>query len=223
MKRTATLLALLALQACSKAGAPAPGTPDAQASTPAPAATTTAVEPARAVATSIDEAAILAEPHAQWAASAEASTSFNDAKGGEGYAPSRATGKPDVPRYTDHPNAWATRNGDAKDPDWLEVTFDKPVYSRSLRIRQTAAPGAISKVELLDTQGVARVIWEGTDTTAYGKDQIGWMIRDFATTPFEVAGARITMQTNRVWGWNEIDAVQLVEATTADATTLAKN
>jgi hypothetical protein len=223
MKRTTTLLALLALQACSKTEAPTADTRDnAPAAVPAAVA---APETSHTVAGPIDEAAILAEKDAQWASSAEASTSFNDASGSAGYAPSRATGQPDVPRYADHPNAWATRNGDANTPDWLHVGFDKPVHARSLRIRQTAAPGAISKIELLDASGAAHVVWEGTDTTTYGKDTIGWMIRDFDVTPYKVTAARITLQTNRIWGWNEIDAVQLVgvEALELEAVARAQN
>jgi hypothetical protein len=205
MKRTITLLALLALQACSKSEAPT-----------APTATAAAPEAPS------DEAAILAEEQAQWASSAEASTSFNDAAGSAGYAPSRATGQPDVPRYADHPNAWATRNGDANTPDWLHVGFAKPVHARSLRIRQTAAPGAIAKIELLEESGAAHVIWEETDTTTYAKDSIGWMVRDFDLTPYKVAAARITLQTNRVWGWNEIDAVQLVGVETLEPEAVAR-
>jgi hypothetical protein len=208
MKRTTTLLALLALQACSNTEAPSAETGHNAAATPPAAAS--AAEPRRTPAAPVEEAAILAEKEAQWASSAEASTSFNDASGGAGYAPSRATGEPDVPRYADHPNAWASRNGDANVPDWLQVSFAKPVYARSLRIRQSAAPGAISKIELLDESGAAHLVWEGTDTTSYAKDTIGWMIRDFDLTSYKVAGARITLETKRVWGWNEIDAVQLV-------------
>jgi hypothetical protein len=35
-------------------------------------------------------------------------------------------------------------------------------------------------------------------------------VKDFPRTSYVVKGVRITLMTARVWGWNEIDAVQLV-------------
>lgn len=216
MKRVVTVLVLLALQACSptdesKVATAAPATQQAPATlAAAPSEAAASTESIPTAAKPIDEADILAEKEGQWAQSAEASTTFNNAQGSAGYAASRATGQPDVSRYSDSPNSWATRNGDSDTPDWLHVTFEQPVYARSIRVRQNAAPGAISKLELLDAAGAAHVVWEGTDTTPYAKDTIGWLIRDFDVTPYKVAAARITLHTSRVWGWNEIDAVQLV-------------
>lgn len=80
----------------------------------------------------------------------------------------------------------------------------------SIRIRQNAAPGVISRIELIDESGGTHGIWEGTDTTPYEKNAIGWFVADFPQTDYKVKGARITLVTSRVWGWNEIDAVQLV-------------
>jgi hypothetical protein len=84
------------------------------------------------------------------------------------------------------------------------------VHATAIRIRQTASPGAISRIELIDDTDIAHTIWEGVDDTPYTKDTIGWFVRDLPKTAYLVKGARVTLETARVWGWNEIDAIQLV-------------
>lgn len=174
-----------------------------------------AVNPPEAIAGApaapLDERAILNDPNGQWAVTASASSTYaqtTDLKAG--YSPWQATGAPNVDRYSDSPLAWTTKTGDSNTPEWLEVRYATPVHATSIRIRQTAAPGAISRIELIDTSDVTHVVWKGVDDTPYAKDTIGWFIRDVAKTSYLVKGARITLDTARVWNWNEIDAVQLV-------------
>ena len=175
------------------------------------AETSTANEPATRTAAPLDEKQILADANGQWATTAKASSTYAqtpDLKAG--YSAWQATDAPNVDRYSDSPQAWASKSGDSTVPEWLEGGFAKPVHATSIRIRQTAAPGAISRIELIDESDVAHTIWEGVDDTPYVKDTIGWLVKDVPKTSHVVKGARITLETARVWGWNEIDAVQLV-------------
>jgi hypothetical protein len=186
--------------ASGNAAAAAPSTPVAQDGKPA-------MQPVAPV----DEKTILADPLGQWASNAAASSTYAQTTGEKaGYSSWQATGAPNVSRYSDNPAAWTTKSGDSKAPEWLEVKFAKAVYATSLRVRQSAAPGAISKLELIDADGGLHEMWSGTDATPYEKNTIGWLVKDFPKTSFLVTGARITLETARVWGWNEIDAVQLV-------------
>lgn len=168
-------------------------------------------EPATSMPAPIDEKQILSDKNGQWAATAKASSTYAQTPELKaGYSPWQATGAPNVDRYSDSQSAWASKSGDSKVPEWLELGFARPVHATSIRIRQTAAPGAISRIELIDEAGVAHTIWEGVDDTPYAKDTIGWLVKDMPKTSYLVKGARITLETARVWGWNEIDAVQLV-------------
>lgn len=170
-----------------------------------------ATPPPAPAATPPDEQQILKDRKGQWAVSARASSTYAQSPGDKApYSAWQATGAPNVLRYADDGAAWASRSGDARDPEWLEVTFARPVHATSIRIRQNTAPGAISGIELIDEQGNPHSIWAGTDDTVYPKNTIGWLIRDTPRTDFRIKGARITLMTARVWGWNEIDAVQLV-------------
>jgi hypothetical protein len=159
----------------------------------------------------IDEKKIVEDKRGQWASSATASSTYAQSSAAKaGYSPWQATGAPNVDRYSDNPSSWTTKSADSRDPEWLEVTFAKPVHATSMRIRQNAAPGAIRRIELIDDAGIAHLIWEGTDDTPYAKNTIGWLVKDTPRTSYLVKAARITLMTARIWGWNEIDAVQLV-------------
>jgi hypothetical protein len=232
--RTSVALSLLAaLAGCS--GRPETSAPEAQqadvasssASAPLEAPNNTVDKTASdaiAPPAPIDERDILNDPNGQWAATASASSTYaqtNDLKAG--YSPWQATGAPNVDRYSDSPLAWTTKLGDSNPPEWLEVGFANPAYATSIRVRQTAAPGAISKIELIDDANVSHTIWEGVDETPYAKDTIGWFIQDVPKTSYLVKGARITLQTARVWNWNEIDAMQLVGERPADQEASATN
>jgi len=61
-------------------------------------------------------------------------------------------------------------------------------------------------VEVFDEQGVAHTMWTGADPT---KD-LNYFVVEFPRTAFKTGRVRLTLATNVVHGWNEIDAVQLV-------------
>lgn len=229
---TASLVLAMTLSACGKKeeAAPAPEAappaaqtalpapaPEAPAPAPAPAATEPTSDPAAdakaaAIAAALAEEALVSDPRGQWAASATASSTYGGDKSPSSttaYSPSRATGAPDVERYGDNGSSWAPETAD-KGIEWLEVTFAKPVHATEIRIRQNNAPGAIIKIELIDEGGARHAIWEGVDDEKYAPSTVGWLRKTFEKTPYAAAGARLTLATNAVPDWNEIDAVQLL-------------
>jgi hypothetical protein len=116
----------------------------------------------------------------------------------------QALGAPNTDRAGDIPTAWATREPDAG-PEWLSVGFESAVELAEVRIRETFNPGAISKVTAIEN-GREVVLWEGT---AAG----GAAPRDFVlpiSGNIRSDSVVIHLDTSRVAGWNEIDAVELV-------------
>lgn len=221
-----SLTIVLTLGACTKkqeeqAAAPAPETPPPvaapEAAPPETAPTTAAPvaasdEKAAAVQAALAEDAIVSDPRGQWAVSASASSTYAGDKSPEStasYAPAIATGAPNVEHYGDNGNSWATETAD-RGIEWLEVKFGKPVHATELRVRQNYSPGAIIKLELIDEGGARHVVWQGVDDQQYAANTIAWFSKSFDKTPYAAAGARITLATNAVSGWNEIDAVQLL-------------
>jgi hypothetical protein len=210
---------LAALAACQKKpvepGAAAEAAPASTAAAPpaAPAAATDEDPNAEArrlaVEFALAEQTIAEDPHGQWATTATASSAFSAAKEQQSYSPWQATGAPNVERYSDDGNSWASKDADAG-IEWIELGFAKPVHATALRIRQNHSPGAIIKVELVDTTGAKHSIFSGIDPTKYAANVISWFQPPFPKTEYLVSGVRVTLATNSVPGWNEIDAVQLV-------------
>ena len=225
--RLAVLLTLtLSAAGCAKkqeesdANNAATSAPTAQASAPSATAPVTSTtesstandEKAAAIQAALAEDEIVSDPRGQWATSALASSTYASDKAPTAktsYSANAATGAPDVERYGDNGNAWTTETPD-KGIEWLEVKFDKPMSASEIRIRQSYSPGALIKVELLSEDGARHMVWQGLDDQQYPASTIAWFNRKFEKTSYLVTGARITLATNAVSGWNEIDAVQLL-------------
>lgn len=157
------------------------------------------------------EDAIKNDPKGQWAVGAKASSSYtNDLNNtSSSYHPFRATGVPDTDGYGDRDTSWATKESDAG-LEWIELEYAKPVNASQIKIRQNNAPGAIISVDIYDETGSAHNIWKGPDATQYKPSTISWLNIPFEKTAFKTQRVKITLATNAVSGWNEIDAVQLI-------------
>jgi hypothetical protein len=148
------------------------------------------------------------DPKGQWASTARASSEY----GAANYSASQATGTPNVRFYGDNAQAWATRLADAAD-EWIELTFANPVPAAAVRVRQNFNPGAIVRVDVIDTAGGVQTVFQGTDTNVYPRASIGWLVVKFPTTAQPIERVRLSLDSVAVRGWNEIDAVQLVAGT----------
>lgn len=142
-----------------------------------------------------------------WATSARASSEYRTTDYGAG----RAAGPPDVPRASDHRNAWTPRLPDAG-PEWLELSYAPAVSARALRVVQSFNPGALTSIEIHDDQGKARTVWTGPDPTAYAVNAIGVLEIPLPPDLPPVARVRLTLDTKSKPGAQAIDAVGLVRA-----------
>ena len=94
---------------------------------------------------------VLPSEVSQWAVSAKASSAYGGVLGGnrDDQSPFAATGEADVESCADSQRAWvAASENDGK--QWLELKYDQKVYVSEVRIRETLAPGAVTKVELFN-------------------------------------------------------------------------
>lgn len=153
----------------------------------------------------IKQDAIKNDPDGQWAVSATASSSYGDAQGDAGWSANQVTGLPNVDKFGDDAKAWAPKTRDAG-IEWLDVKFPKPVHAVEIRVRESFGSGAVIKVELFDEQGAARTAWAGNDPTT----GLNYLIVRFPKTEYKTSHVKLTLATNVIPGWNEIDAVQLV-------------
>jgi hypothetical protein len=145
------------------------------------------------------------DPRGQWAVEAKASSTYNDAQGAAPYAASQATGTPNVENYGSNNAAWTpkTPNGGI---EWLDLQFAKPVHATTVRVRESSGSGAIIKVDLFDEKGAAHTVWTGIDPTT----DLNYLTVEFPRTAFKTSRVKVTLATNTVSGFKQIDAVQLI-------------
>jgi hypothetical protein len=190
--------------------APAATAPTASAPASAPvsgdagaSAETTAKMAAAEWALEQDE--IKRDPNGQWAIQATASSTYNDAQGTAGWSANQATGAPNVDKYGDDGAAWAPKTPDSG-IEWLDLRYPRPVHATEVRVRESCGSGAVIKIEVYDEQGEAHAVWQGNDPTT----ELNYLMVKFPKTAFKTDRVKVTLATNVIPGWNEIDAVQLV-------------
>lgn len=140
----------------------------------------------------------------QWAISAKASSQY----GNLDWAASQATGKPDVYDCGDNPKAWASYNSDTV--EWIELTYEKAVTPTEINIYQSYNPSQIIQVQMTSTDGSKYIAWSGYPEEVENCPDLMTITIDL-TKKIKVNKLRITVdQRVNGWGWNEIDAVELV-------------
>jgi hypothetical protein len=137
---------------------------------------------------------------------ASAVTSFSSE-----YSPTRngargVIGAPDVyPRHGDLDGAWASRETDYG-PEWIEVRFATPTSARSVVWVESFNPGAVVRVDDVSDVTAPTVLWEG----ASGEVPSMSVVAEVALpTPRVISAVRLMLDTRRVTGWNEVDAIGL--------------
>ena len=115
-------------------------------------------------------------------------------------------GPPDTMTDGDLATAWASQQPDGG-TEWIEVDFDRTVRPSSVLIRETFNPGAVVRVEALDANSRFHTIWSGTDPT---QQSPGDFVLPYDAS-FATQTLRISLDTSLVAGWNEIDAIGIIE------------
>ena len=121
------------------------------------------------------------------------------------WGPEQVVGHANTDRAGDISTAWASRQPDGGE-EWLHVNYDRLIDISEVRVRETYNPGAISKITAFLPNGQEVTIWEGTEPPAYAPVDTAFAPQ----TRVQANSVKIYMDTSRVPGWNEIDAVELV-------------
>ncbi len=136
----------------------------------------------------------------QWAVMAEASSEY----GRPDWSARRLLGAPDVEGCTDDPYAWSSARGNGLES--IDLHYERPVRPTRIRIYQNFGRGAVARVYLLDEQGEAHLVWQGTDEG----ECPGVLTIEVPTVNYLATGVRVELDESRTGFWNEIDAVALV-------------
>ena len=138
----------------------------------------------------------------QWATAAAASSEYSD----PGWAAFQATGAPDTFKCGDYTTAWASSSSSTV--EWIELTYDTPVYPTEVNIIQTYNPDQVLFVDLLDVDGEYHPIYLGEPEEAAKCPYTLSIPVEYAD--YQVVAVKITIDQSVLGSWNEIDAVELV-------------
>ncbi|HEU5055418.1 MAG TPA: discoidin domain-containing protein [Kofleriaceae bacterium] len=122
------------------------------------------------------------------------------------WSAARALGPPDVPSGGDDPNAWAPEGADDR-VEFIEVGFARPRPVRGVEIVENHNPGAVTRVELIATDGTRTVVHSADPTPGLAAPHRRRI--DLACTARPSAAVRVTRDSTAVPDWNEIDAIGL--------------
>ena len=117
----------------------------------------------------------------------------------------QVVGEPDTLAAGDQRSAWAPATPDGG-MEWLQVGYENAVEIAQVRVRETCGAGCIAKVAAVLENGTEVIIWQGRESAGGG----------IVDAPFNAppgltaSGVRVYLDTSRVPGWNEIDAVELI-------------
>jgi hypothetical protein len=126
----------------------------------------------------------------------------------------QATGKPDAYRYKtgyDCSLAWASLSED-DEMEWLELTWDREIVTIGVDVYETFNPGALNRVVTFDSKGNEIADWQGTDPTPKDIPQEKGISKIRFDKPVKTAKVRLYLDSPKFPGWNEIDAVGLVDS-----------
>ena len=121
----------------------------------------------------------------------------------------QATGEPDTLVAGDLKTAWAPKGQDIG-KQWLELSYNQAVFPLEVRVHETYNPGAVIKLEARDEKGKLHVLWEGADTTEKAPAYLELKVPLKEDGAFRTDCMRLTLDTDQVSGYNEIDAVELI-------------
>mgnify|MGYP002624359706 CR=1 FL=1 len=118
----------------------------------------------------------------------------------------QATGEPNTQGAGDITTAWASSTQDGQ-IEWLELTYDQAVKPVEVHVVETYNPGALFKVTASTSSGMEVVLWKGKDPTPPDAAERRGTSKVKVTAAIKTNRIRIHLASDKVPGWNEIDAV----------------
>ena len=119
-------------------------------------------------------------------------------------------GPPNTAGFGDIVTAWASGTQDGQ-PEWLELTYERAVTPSAVRVHETYNTGALARVTAFTEAGEEVAAWRGEDPVPRDSKQQGVADVPVAVT-FPTRRVKVYLDSHKVAGWNEIDAVGLVDS-----------
>lgn len=134
-------------------------------------------------------------------------------------------GRPNkLPTFGKSVCAWQPMTQDNPQEEFIIVGFDTLMSIRQIAIAENMGQGCIVKVEGFDENDNVKSLWLNKNSPSTEDGKMTNIILP-KLTPFKVRGIKIVLNTTRVKGWNQIDAIGISQSETPIKATinLAKN
>lgn len=146
--------------------------------------------------------------HAVWAAKIQA-VSSQKAEGKEAFSPEKVLGEPNAQPLGQVSNeAWIPRK--EGNNEFIEVRFTKSLIAKQVTVVENFNPGAVSKIELVDTRGQKHEVYTN-DNPGPIPEQFRSLQVTFAAGTYRTIGVVVSMNTKAVNGVNQIDAIGIAD------------
>ena len=122
------------------------------------------------------------------------------------WGPEQATGPADTPEPGDRQTAWASATQDAEE-EWLMLEYATPVRAYSVHIYETYNPGSVVRITGYTLDGSEVELWRRP--RAVIPSTPGFIFRPVFSRRIVTNRIKLYLDSGRVPGWNEIDAVRL--------------
>lgn len=123
------------------------------------------------------------------------------------WGPEQLIGPPNGSAGQDSASAWASRQQDDGE-EWVDLDFAPVADAVGIEIHETYCPGSVSRVTTRDEHGREITLWTGTAARS-GDHRV---LRIPISPARAITNAKITLASDVVSGWNEIDAVGVTDA-----------
>lgn len=124
------------------------------------------------------------------------------------WSAAQTTGAPDSPGAGDQATAWASKTEDSQ-REWLILTYEQALLPVAVLIYENYCPGAVDRVTIFDANDKETEAWQGTDPTP--KSAGSGVSRILLNVDKPTSKIKLYINSPAVKGWNEIDAVGLVD------------
>lgn len=150
----------------------------------------------------------------QWASKMIAVSSEKKSTSGKQYKAEQALGKPNVlPAFQNSPCAWSPQEANNnKKEEFIHVGFTSPMSIKQVLVAESFNAGAISQIFAYDDTGKEHLIYKNPQVAPAGKGRLFSLA--VPQTPYSVASLKITLQTGKVTGENQIDAIGISDSDT---------
>lgn len=151
----------------------------------------------------------------QWASKVmSVSSEYTDPLLGKEYRAQHILGRPSkYPKFSATPSAWQSLTPDNPGGEFIIVSFDTAKVIKQVAIFENFGAGSITRVDALDENNKLYLLQEFSLGYAISNGQIT-KVRLANSTPFKVKSIKISMNSMRVSGYSQIDAVAISDGDT---------